>query len=66
MDVWIGLEEGDANGVVVARDVMAAVSAAGRDGAADMVPGMKTEAPDAAGVADAVWRRAPTAVCLSW
>jgi LuxR family maltose regulon positive regulatory protein len=64
VDVWIGLEEGDANGVVVARDVMAAVTAAGRDGAADMVPGTKTEAPDAAGVADAVWRRAPTAVCL--
>src|SRR5918994_849339 len=63
-DVWIGLEEGDANGVVLARDVMAAVSAAGRDRAAGMVPGTTTEAPDPATVADAVWRRAPTAVCL--
>jgi LuxR family transcriptional regulator, maltose regulon positive regulatory protein len=63
-DVWIGLEEGDATGVVLARDVMAAVGAAGRDRAAGMVPGTAEEAPDAATVADAVWRRAPTAVCF--
>jgi LuxR family transcriptional regulator, maltose regulon positive regulatory protein len=63
-DVWIGLEEGDANGVVLARDVMAAVSAAGRDRAAGMVLGTTAEEPDPATVADAVWRRAPTAVCL--
>ncbi|HET6663783.1 MAG TPA: hypothetical protein VFG94_05980, partial [Acidimicrobiales bacterium] len=63
-DVWIGLEEGDANGVVLARDVMAAVGAAGRDRAAGLVPGITAEAPDPATVADAVWRRAPTAVCL--
>jgi DNA-binding SARP family transcriptional activator len=63
-DVWIGLEEGDANGVVLARDVMAAVGATGRDRAAGMVPGTTAEAPDPATVADAVWRRSPTAVCL--
>jgi DNA-binding SARP family transcriptional activator/RecA/RadA recombinase len=63
-DVWIGLERADANGVVLARDVMAAVGAGGRDRAAGMVPGDADEAPDPATVADAVWRRAPTAVCL--
>jgi LuxR family maltose regulon positive regulatory protein len=63
-DVWIGLEEGDANGLVLARDVMAAVSAGSADRAAGMVPGTRDEAPDPATVADAVWRRAPTAVCL--
>ncbi|MGH9215184.1 MAG: BTAD domain-containing putative transcriptional regulator, partial [Acidimicrobiales bacterium] len=63
-DVWIGLEESDADGVVLARDVMAAVSAGGADRAAGMVPGTTDEAPDPATVADAVWRRAPTAVCL--
>jgi DNA-binding SARP family transcriptional activator/RecA/RadA recombinase len=63
-DVWIGLEEGDANGVVLARDVMAAVSAAGRDRAVGTVPATTAEAPDAATVADTVWRRAPTTVCL--
>jgi LuxR family transcriptional regulator, maltose regulon positive regulatory protein len=63
-DVWIGLEQGDADGVVLARDVMAAVRAGRRDRAAGMVPGTTDEAPDPAAVADAVWRRAPTAVCL--
>jgi LuxR family maltose regulon positive regulatory protein len=63
-DVWIGLDNGDANGVVLARDLMAAVSAEGGDRAAGMVSGTTDEAPDPATVADAVWRRAPTAVCL--
>ena len=63
-DVWIGLDQGDADGVVLARDVMAAVSAGGRDRAAGVVPGTTDEAPDPATVADAVWRRAPAAVCL--
>src|ERR687895_398425 len=38
-DAWIGLDQGDADGVVLARDVMAAVSAGGRDRAAGVVPG---------------------------
>jgi ATP/maltotriose-dependent transcriptional regulator MalT len=63
-DVWIDLDNGDANGVVLARDLMAAVSAEGGDRAAGMVSGTTDEAPDPATVADAVWRRAPTAVCL--
>jgi LuxR family transcriptional regulator, maltose regulon positive regulatory protein len=63
-DVWIGLDNGDADGIVLARDVMAAVSAEGGDRAAGMVPGTTAEEPDPATVADAVWRRAPTAVCL--
>jgi LuxR family transcriptional regulator, maltose regulon positive regulatory protein len=63
-DVWIGLEQSDGDGVVLARDVMAAVRAPRRDRAAGMVPGTTDEAPDPAAVADAVWRRAPTAVCL--
>ena len=63
-DVWIGLEPGDADGVVLSRDVMAAVRAEGRDRAAGMVRDTTGEAPDPAAVADAVWRRAPTAVCI--
>ena len=63
-DVWIGLEPGDADGVVLARDVMAAVRAEGRDRAAGMARDTTGEAPDPAAVADAVWRRAPTAVCI--
>jgi DNA-binding SARP family transcriptional activator len=63
-DVWIGLEQADGDGVVLARDVMAAVSAEGGDRAAGVVPGTMDEAPDPARVADAVWRRAPTALCL--
>jgi LuxR family maltose regulon positive regulatory protein len=63
-DVWIGLEQSDADGVILARDVMAAVRAGGRDRATGVVPGTTDEAPDPGAVADAVWRRAPTAVCL--
>src|SRR5918995_1348447 len=63
-DVWIGLEQSDADGVILARDVMAAVRAGGPDRATGVVPGTTDEAPDPGTVADAVWRRAPTAVCL--
>ena len=63
-DVWIGLEEGDTNGVVLARDVLVAVSSGGHSRAPGMVTGITDEAPDPGTVADAVWRRAPTAVCL--
>src|SRR5512132_2536199 len=63
-DVWIGLEQGDADAVVLARDVMAAVRARGRGGATGTVPEATDEVPEPAVVADAVWRRAPTAICL--
>ena len=62
-DVWIGLEPGDADGDGLARDVMAAVSAAGVP-IAGTVPSTTREAPDPAEVADATWRRSPTALCL--
>jgi LuxR family maltose regulon positive regulatory protein len=60
-DVWIGLEQGDADGVLLARDVMAAVTA---EWAGEGTAAPADEVPDPATVADAVWRRAPTAVCL--
>jgi LuxR family transcriptional regulator, maltose regulon positive regulatory protein len=64
-DVWIGLEQGDADGVVLARDVMTAVTAPGPDRAsAGGVAGPAEEPPGPGAVADAVWRRAPTPVCL--
>jgi LuxR family transcriptional regulator, maltose regulon positive regulatory protein len=63
-DVWIGVERGDADGVVLARDVMAAVTAEGGDRAGGVVRGATDALPDPGMVADAVWRRAPTAVCL--
>ncbi|MGH9251969.1 MAG: BTAD domain-containing putative transcriptional regulator, partial [Acidimicrobiales bacterium] len=63
-DVWIGLEPGDADGVVLARDLMAAVRAEGHDPAAGTTPGTTDEAPDPPTVADAVWRQAPTPLCL--
>ena len=63
-DVWIGLEPGDADGVVLARDVMAAVRGEGRHRAARMALDTTGETPAPATVADAVWRRAPTALCL--
>jgi hypothetical protein len=49
-DVWIGLDNGDANGIVLARDLMAAVSTEGGDRAAGMVSGTTDEAPDPATV----------------
>jgi DNA-binding SARP family transcriptional activator len=63
-DVWIGLEPGDADGVPLARDVMAAVSTEDGDRARGGAPGVADEPPDPAAVADAVWRRAPTELCL--
>jgi DNA-binding SARP family transcriptional activator/RecA/RadA recombinase len=63
-DVWIGLEPGDADGVSLARDVMAAVSTEEGDRAVGAAPGAADEPPDPATVADAVWRRAPTELCL--
>jgi LuxR family transcriptional regulator, maltose regulon positive regulatory protein len=64
-DVWIGLEPTDADGVTLARDVLAAVSREGGDGGPGSIGGQPTqEVPDPAGVADAVWRRAPTPLCL--
>jgi DNA-binding SARP family transcriptional activator len=63
-DVWIGLEPGDADGVALARDVMVAVEAEGHDRAVGTTPGTTDEVPDPATVADAVWRRAPTPLCL--
>ncbi len=63
-DVWIGLEPGDADGLPLARDVMAAVSTEEGDRARGAVPGAADELPDPATVADAVWRRAPTELCL--
>jgi ATP/maltotriose-dependent transcriptional regulator MalT/DNA-binding SARP family transcriptional activator len=75
-DVWLGLEPGDADGDSLARDLLAAVTAAAPEGAASVaayadalrvrmaVPNPRDESPDPAAIADAVWRRAPTAVCL--
>ncbi len=63
-DVWIGLEPGDADGVLLARDVLAAVSREGGDRAAGVIAAAADEVPGPATVADAVWRRAPTPVCL--
>jgi LuxR family transcriptional regulator, maltose regulon positive regulatory protein len=63
-DVWIGLEQADADGVALARDVLVAVSAEGGDIGLGAITGTAEEVPDPATVADAVWRRAPTPVCL--
>ncbi len=75
-DVWLGLTPGDADGDSLARDMLAAVSAAAPEGAAPVaayadalrvrmaVPNPRDESPDPAAIADAVWRRAPEAVCL--
>jgi len=63
-DVWIGLEPGDADGVPLARDALAAVSTEEGDRAVGATATAADELPDPATVADAVWRRAPTALCL--
>ncbi|HET6775220.1 MAG TPA: BTAD domain-containing putative transcriptional regulator [Acidimicrobiales bacterium] len=60
-DVWLGLGPGDAEGHALARDALAAL-AAGTDAAA--LADAEDREPDAASVADAAWRRSPTAVCL--
>jgi DNA-binding SARP family transcriptional activator/ATP/maltotriose-dependent transcriptional regulator MalT len=64
-DVWLGLASGDAEGDMLARDLLAAVAspagagAAGSDAVAD-----RPDPPGPAAVADGVWRRSPAAVCL--
>ena len=62
-DVWIGVEPGDSDGDALARDALAALHDAGPAGG-----GHRARTADAAprpeAVADAVWRRSPTAVCL--
>jgi LuxR family transcriptional regulator, maltose regulon positive regulatory protein len=63
-DVWIGLEQADADGVALARDVLAAIGREGGDVGPDAIAGTADEMPEPATVADAVWRRAPTPVCL--
>ncbi|MGH9231402.1 MAG: hypothetical protein ACRD07_22195, partial [Acidimicrobiales bacterium] len=63
-DVWIGLEEADADGVALARDLMAALGGWGRRTAAGTIASSTDEVSDPATVADAVWRRAPTALSL--
>jgi LuxR family transcriptional regulator, maltose regulon positive regulatory protein len=63
-DVWIGLEPDDAHGVALARDVLTGVSAESGDHAAGAIGAAPDEVPDAATVAAAVWRRAPTPLCL--
>jgi LuxR family maltose regulon positive regulatory protein len=60
-DVWLGLAPGDAEGHPLARDALAALAAG--TGAAARADADDRE-PDAAAVADAAWRRSPTAVCL--
>src|SRR5262245_38336003 len=58
-DVWVGLNPSDVDGEVLARDVLTAVTASG--------PGQHLHddaTPDPTTVAEAVWQRAPTAVCL--
>jgi LuxR family maltose regulon positive regulatory protein len=59
-DVWIGLGPADADGDALARDVLAAI-ATGDPTAGAAGDGAE---PTAATVADAVWRRSPTAICL--
>ncbi|MGH9228206.1 MAG: BTAD domain-containing putative transcriptional regulator [Acidimicrobiales bacterium] len=74
-DVWLGVEPTDADGDTLARDVATALacgsSVAGLDPAHTQPPGPGPGAPTAAGadpdagaIADAMWRRAPTPVCL--
>ncbi len=75
-DVWLGLAPADADGDSLARDMLAAVTAGAPEGAASVaayadalrvrmaVPNPRDESPEPAVIADAVWRRAPTAVCL--
>jgi LuxR family transcriptional regulator, maltose regulon positive regulatory protein len=62
-DVWIGVEPGDAHGESLAHDTLAAVAGATpAAGPGDARSGPAPPDPEA--VADAVWRRSPTPVCL--
>lgn len=63
-DVWFGAERGDADAVALALDVLAAVTGTGRERASGAVPGPASDPPEPTAVADAMWRRAPTALCL--
>ncbi|MGH2477433.1 MAG: BTAD domain-containing putative transcriptional regulator, partial [Candidatus Limnocylindrales bacterium] len=63
-DVWIGLEQADADGVALARDVLAAAAGEGGDVGEGAITGTTDDVPEPATVADTVWRRAPTPVCL--
>ena len=58
-DVWIGLTAADADGDLLARDLLDAV-APGPDGG----PAAGDDPPGPGAVADAIWGRYPTAVCL--
>jgi DNA-binding SARP family transcriptional activator len=50
-DVWLVLDRGDEDAEPLARDLLLAL-------------GVESAEPSAAAIADAVWRRAPTEVCL--
>jgi DNA-binding SARP family transcriptional activator len=67
-DLWIGLEPADLDAEWLARDVLDAVVAAPGDPVDDGEGGATTApaatAPAATTVADAIWRRSPTPVCL--
>jgi LuxR family transcriptional regulator, maltose regulon positive regulatory protein len=74
-DVWLGVEPADADGDTLARDVATAlargssVPGTGPDpaepsGSPHGVPGAEPTNPDASAIADAMWRRVPTPVCL--
>jgi DNA-binding SARP family transcriptional activator len=64
-DVWLGLASGDAEGEMLARDLLAAVASPAEPRAsASQAMATRPDPPGPAAVADAVWRRSPTAVCL--
>jgi ATP/maltotriose-dependent transcriptional regulator MalT len=74
-DVWLGVEPADADGDTLAGDVATAlargssVPRTGPDlaepsGSRHGVPGAELTDPDASAIADAMWRRVPTPVCL--
>jgi LuxR family transcriptional regulator, maltose regulon positive regulatory protein len=58
-DVWIGLTVADADGDLLARDLLDAVASAPDGG-----PAAGDDPPRPGAVADAIWARYPTAVCL--
>ena len=73
-DIWLGVEPADADGDTLARDVAAVLarrSSMGGPAADDASDLGRTPAaedtvpdPDPGAVADAMWRRAPTPVCI--
>jgi DNA-binding SARP family transcriptional activator len=67
-DLWFGLESHDADADRLARSVLAVVTApAGDDEPTDPDTAVvQGEAPSAVVVAEAVWQRAPTEVCLTF